>query len=640
MAENNVYPWTSPNISEDNIGGVKIDRENNEDIPYKKDYSAAYKKPEPELMSGDKGYSKGLTDFTGSEKYKVKAPGSRLVLTKGTKDALDSLVTNLNTNQKSVYKYYGVEVPDTTPTLTATYIDKEDDIDGSYSHKGQTVGRVVGIDMSGMSESERARWIAQIKLSERKEGKAFSVVTPSNKTANSTDTLFIEYRGDEETTAPISDERYAELYEGLVTDRKIHQSNKKLRHSISENKPSGQKDITKTSKNASLTLDFNSPTPGAKWISPDGTVAPLSPLAKQHQLSAVFAGTSVSKLSIVEVPSTRATELISKKEMEDIRNEKKDKLFKNEYDRSGGNTGSIGLALQAKIEDGKDVPAQIRLYPEDENDGNPTQEWSQYKNSTVGYINCFLLRSVKARREERYFLFQSLYGDSTTFFFGERPIVYSLSGALLDTHDQQWLNDFQYYYDNYIRGSKSVLNKTRLALIYEDQILEGFVLNMNMGKSAEQNVAANFSFDMLVINRTQISGYTNPVERNSLEKTKIDIASQIWHGLKLISNHIGETLFASKDTLFDNKSGVYAPPSINPEDLKEQLPEVARANTDEEVENPLSSGDLRNSIENIRPGDLNSQRITVRTRDDMSEEEIRNLDNGYSRARIPGPMGV
>jgi hypothetical protein len=180
----------------------------------------------------------------------------------------------------------------------------------------------------------------------------------------------------------------------------------------------------------------------------------------------------------------------------------KDKLVKNHSPQM------FELGMRTKI----DVPAHIRIMTDKVATTGGSPAYDKFKKSSVGYIDCFVLKSVRHSSEEKYFVFQALNGDTTSFFFGAKPQVYSFAGVVLDSQNQQWYNDFRHFYENYIRGSKTIENKTRVFMAYTDQLIEGFILNSSFDKVGDTTDWCNFSFDMLVIQKTDLD-YTDPIKR-------------------------------------------------------------------------------------------------------------------------------
>jgi hypothetical protein len=164
------------------------------------------------------------------------------------------------------------------------------------------------------------------------------------------------------------------------------------------------------------------------------------------------------------------------------------------------------------------TPAHIRIESDALTAGERgkvgNDNFNKWQAAARGYIDNFILSGVKSRREEKSHVFSSLNEYNTTFFFGSMPVVYSFNGVVYDLENQEWYNDFNYYYENYLKGTSSVRNRTRIFVVFADQIIEGFLLNLAIGKDAQTNGAASIAFDFLVSQEIAI-GYTDPLTGNS-----------------------------------------------------------------------------------------------------------------------------
>lgn len=232
----------------------------------------------------------------------------------------------------------------------------------------------------------------------------------------------------------------------------------------------------------------------------DKVMTAISEKAKQNKLAQ--ARNKVSSLQYHTTMRNPATKFSSRMQKLDVgASMNVDKRERNEY----GAMGPLGLVEKV------DSPASLRIYRED--------------NTTAGsnginqiYVDCFLLTDVQEVDEEKYSIFQSLNGDTLVQFFGRRPTTLNLSGILMDTKNQQWYNDFKYWYDNYLRGSAAIKNDSRIVLVYTDQIIEGFILSMNVQKNAATNMTVHVNFTMLVVSHTPLATEWTDPEHSEIDR--------------------------------------------------------------------------------------------------------------------------
>lgn len=112
----------------------------------------------------------------------------------------------------------------------------------------------------------------------------------------------------------------------------------------------------------------------------------------------------------------------------------------------------------------------------------------------------FFLESYSEGHAERSQIVET-FGDAYIFFFGERPIVYTFNGTLLNTKDINWKEDFMFYYNNFLRGTKAVGYNAKVLLTYGFNQIEGYVMGVNMGANAQNEKGVQMSFQMFVTKR-------------------------------------------------------------------------------------------------------------------------------------------
>lgn len=133
---------------------------------------------------------------------------------------------------------------------------------------------------------------------------------------------------------------------------------------------------------------------------------------------------------------------------------------------------------------------------------------SDGRRYTTHYTN-FLMQSVVEERQEKQQIVET-FGDPYIFFFGERPRMLQVNGFLLNTADFNWRAEFWENYDRYFRGTKLVEQGARLYLIYDDIIVEGYMLQAVAQESAPQPNAIQFNFLMFITGYTNISAIGDP----------------------------------------------------------------------------------------------------------------------------------
>ena len=137
-------------------------------------------------------------------------------------------------------------------------------------------------------------------------------------------------------------------------------------------------------------------------------------------------------------------------------------------------------------------PASIRVFGQRPKDKKPTDLLPAYTK--------FFVESVQEAHVERSQIVET-FGNFYVFMFGERPPVYTFSGKLVNARNANWLSDFMFMYQTYLRGSKCVELNARLILTYGGRQIEGLMLGVNTGTEASNEGTVGFSFQVVVFER-------------------------------------------------------------------------------------------------------------------------------------------
>lgn len=130
------------------------------------------------------------------------------------------------------------------------------------------------------------------------------------------------------------------------------------------------------------------------------------------------------------------------------------------------------------------------------------------KRYTTHYTNFLVQTVVEERREKQQIV--DTFGDAYIFFFGEAPRILQVQGFLLNTADFNWRNEFWDNYERYFRGTRLVERGARLYLIYDDIIIEGYMLQAQATDNVGMPYVLQFGFAMFVTGYTNISATGDP----------------------------------------------------------------------------------------------------------------------------------
>lgn len=116
----------------------------------------------------------------------------------------------------------------------------------------------------------------------------------------------------------------------------------------------------------------------------------------------------------------------------------------------------------------------------------------------------FLIQSVTEQRAEKQQIILT-FGEPYIFFFGEQPRMITVSGVLLNTEDFNWRAEWWANYDQYLRGTQCVRQKTRVYLSWDDIVVEGYIIQANAQEDTSNRNLVQFSFQMFLTNYQNIS---------------------------------------------------------------------------------------------------------------------------------------
>jgi hypothetical protein len=162
-----------------------------------------------------------------------------------------------------------------------------------------------------------------------------------------------------------------------------------------------------------------------------------------------------------------------------------------------------------------------------------TQEGEPEDHATSTQYANFFIQSVSEQRQEKQQIVET-FGAPWIFFFGEAPRMLQVSGYFLNTADFNWRAEFWENYDRYFRGTKLVELGARLYLMYDDIIVEGYMLGASAQETSQPvPEVIQFSFQMFVTGYTNVSrigdpAFPSPTDMDYAQLSSYDRAIQNW----------------------------------------------------------------------------------------------------------------
>ena len=151
--------------------------------------------------------------------------------------------------------------------------------------------------------------------------------------------------------------------------------------------------------------------------------------------------------------------------------------------------------IPRQLDDSEEAaPASIRML------GKKTQNSNGDDVDLIPPYSKFFIESVQEGHTERSQIVET-FGDFYVFFFGERPPIYTYTGTLINAKSINWAEDWMFFYDNFLRGTKCVELNARLLLTYGYRQVEGFLLSTSTATQAMNEKGVQLQFQVLVIDR-------------------------------------------------------------------------------------------------------------------------------------------
>lgn len=182
-------------------------------------------------------------------------------------------------------------------------------------------------------------------------------------------------------------------------------------------------------------------------------------------------------------------------------------LLMADFYRNGKTSVQDGVLVQEiqpkSIDPWDGVTASIRVFGFRPKGGaaGTANDGQDVDHELVPAYTKFILESVTEQHNERSQIVET-FGDFYVFLFGERPPMYQFSGTLINTRNVNWVSDFKFYYDNFLRGTKCVESSARLLLTYGGRQIEGFMLGMTTATDASLEAGVKVSFPVVVTRKT------------------------------------------------------------------------------------------------------------------------------------------
>lgn len=144
----------------------------------------------------------------------------------------------------------------------------------------------------------------------------------------------------------------------------------------------------------------------------------------------------------------------------------------------------------------KDSPSSIRVFGKGHGNGKSVGTM----RDLIPAYSKFIIEGVSENRTERSQIVET-FGDFYVFMFGERPSVMNFNCQLLNGANINWLHDFMFMYDAYLRGTRCVEQNASCIVTYGGKQVSGLILNVSAQINAAVEGAVAMSFSLVVFER-------------------------------------------------------------------------------------------------------------------------------------------
>jgi len=172
-------------------------------------------------------------------------------------------------------------------------------------------------------------------------------------------------------------------------------------------------------------------------------------------------------------------------------------------------------------------------------------------NAGLGYFD-FLLHTADHRYEEKMQVSEVLSDNYVAFFFGQQAPIFTYTGTVMNTYQDNWLVNLYRLFRYLGRGTQLASRGVALQLRYDSFTFWGAMTNLNWRLVAGQETYAAFSFNFLV-KKGSITTF-NPngpysLNRQDVEQQKkyLELENALWgetHGYipeEVPGQDVGET---------------------------------------------------------------------------------------------------
>ena len=149
-------------------------------------------------------------------------------------------------------------------------------------------------------------------------------------------------------------------------------------------------------------------------------------------------------------------------------------------------------------------------------------------NTKPGYDR-FLLTGVSCSMNEKVQI-SEVFGDSeVVYYFGREPLIFNLSGVLVDSADNLWFTDWLKLYSDFLRGSQTARNYELIKIVLPNMAITGTISGFSWQQDSNRDVDIGFSFQFIakVVEPLPVAGSKENMISNKVSKVNFATVAKL-----------------------------------------------------------------------------------------------------------------
>lgn len=158
-----------------------------------------------------------------------------------------------------------------------------------------------------------------------------------------------------------------------------------------------------------------------------------------------------------------------------------------------GDGGSRGTRAKIRILSSNEARTRNRA------SGAPGSEklLNDLLSKAPGGFTDFLLTDVSVTYNEKAQINQTFGDTEVAYYFGKQPVLFSLSGVIVDDIDNGWFTQFFEAYMGFMRGTQLAQNYELLELELPNMMIVGSAMSFGYSQNSARETDVNFSMQVL-----------------------------------------------------------------------------------------------------------------------------------------------